>query len=885
MDFYKAPTMVSARDAIEYMRRFARMNEYLLTDELHMDSSVPTWLIVKSGSQDMEQSIHEIIATCRMTYGAMLEAFARKKALDTISPTHIPTSAKDEQVFSRCCSDAYLCGLWTDAHAVYAARVIGTSFMKKQLSNDRVAVGIPCVRLTRSVSALPLIADQFVRFFNGKSFKADGQTKSLMILLVRCTQSGSRGWEPSLKSAISNTAVRNVCNGLLLACCVGMHPQLHPMCRPTWQRRHITLALLESVINTHSSAILLACNSAVKECMRIYLCSLMNDIPAMRSATASCGLGIGLFTSSPVGIANSSLHAAAQNLVNGGEAAAKAIAEARKSKHPINLKQIFINEIQKCMGGELRSRKRTLLTARKFLAASAKFQPIDVVYGPSWVSRGQPTYLEDVCGVPMAMDIARDVLSKNFRMQFIPFWLHGHANGSRIGRLNRWQYQHMHENAPSHRVTALLNDAQILSMFRKMTQNRLSSFISVHELAQSVGVDGDNLQKFEACKNVTAAISILMNCDAESGAKFLTYCKLASLKEKFLAYDLGPRTRKMQLKALGLRYELEDSANIEADLPPHASNIYWCTECNRVPNACVEGGSKNVLHNEVGVSQTMQRVAGLGGDSDIRCARRSSAALRTAQQKARNSITNMVEFVDVECDKLRSALEENGDVCHTARIRRDVKGCSEQQEHVIACGDTPMLKVSLIGKCIRICANWYALCSHCASIMKVDQSMRFGCELSCRRCDLSMLNGGNTHRSVPPAMDTTFCFQGEKTLRCRFCGKKPPSTMSASRFKFVRAPLDATGRNKRLPPPLRTAAYCSSHWRPWVGAAHKTMPMNVILAHISEKAMPVFGADSGRRATERNTIKKAKSTKSTSNAAIEKRMRQRIRMSNAHLKK
>eukprot|EP00966_Prymnesium_polylepis_P016183 373589-Prymnesium_polylepis.1 len=61
------------------------------------------------------------------------------------------------------------------------------------------------------------------------------------------------------------------------------------------------------------------------------------------------------------------------------------------------------------------------------------------------------------------------------------------------------------------------------------------------------------------------------------------------------------------------------------------------------------------------------------------------------------------------------------------------------------------------------------------------------------------------------------------------------------RWKMVRAPMDATGLNANLPPPLRTVHFCPKHFRPWIPACLKTMPMRIILSHIVYGAKPCFG--------------------------------------------
>ena len=83
---------------------------------------------------------------------------------------------------------------------------------------------------------------------------------------------------------------------------------------------------------------------------------------------------------------------------------------------------------------------------------------------------------------------------------------------------------------------------------------------------------------------------------------------------------------------------------------------------------------------------------------------------------------------------------------------------------------------------------------------------------------------------------------------CRFCDK-PFSANNANRFRLIRARSDRSTRNRSLPAPLRFVNYCGTHFRPWLLTAHDIeMDSRIIMAHISEKATPVMGAEAGSRA-------------------------------------
>ena len=878
-NFHIVCATASVRDVIEYKRRFLRMANYLETREYTEDYSIPTFLIACNDRDPYEGIVvQDVVSKCRMAYGAMLESFARQKSLEFTPVKCTPPTTQAKTLFSRICSDAYFAALWTDSHCQYAFKIMESGVNEIQ-KNVHLNFGSPTIRLTASISSLPLISVGLENYKNGKTYKST--TKELLALLLRCTQSGSRGWEPALRHGMANDVVKNVCSSAFVACLIGMSPQLHPAARPNFEERFLSQNILESVIHGSTQDILCQCNVAVKESIRIYMCSILNDTPASRAAHCECGHSIGLLTSSPVQIANQALQAAAQSLVKAGVNASKAIGELRSSAVASVKVKTLIEEILKSIGMETRCRKRQAPSSARSLATTSSFhvdenEPVAISYVPSWVSRAQTLHQTPRQNV-RAIDVSNEMLLRCFRMQFVPIWVHAHGNGIRASRLDPSQQGYVHETSPSHLITSGLDVETILRLHRAVSDDPLSRYKTIAAVAKLIGVDEQIVSGMCNCKSIEKAIELVSALSANDGARFITYCKISAMKEKLLCYDLGPSTKAKQLRALRLRFDLHDSKDVESDLPHHSKFLYWCLECGRVPNACVDASTRNIPHNEVGVSQTMMRVGYLGGCSDIRCARRSSAALRTAIQKEEDARRSRVDLIEVKESTMQKALEDNGDVSHAARLRRDVKSCAEQHSHALACGDERMIKIPLIGHCVRVHSNFYAICCYCASIMNIDQSMRFETEFCCGRCDPTMLGYKLPEGTdaAAAAEESIFSVVPDSKLHCRFCGKPPPTSGSATKFRIVRAPLDHCGRNSRLPPPLRTVAYCNTHYRPWIETAHQNLDVRVILAHISEKAVPVFGADVGKRNGEvlRLTNKGPAKTKSKTTVSIEKRMR------------
>ena len=234
----------------------------------------------------------------------------------------------------------------------------------------------------------------------------------------------------------------------------------------------------------------------------------------------------------------------------------------------------------------------------------------------------------------------------------------------------------------------------------------------------------------------------------------------------------------------------------------------------------------------------------------MRCAKRSSAALRTAvaleeaadaqEVEAEPTLPEEALPVDlrpvsiVEAAAGASAKSGRDTASEVAKLRRDIKNCYEQRDKAVACGDMPLVRVPVLGRAVRLFGDWYALCVCCGCLAKLAPGARFGSEPCCMRCDFAMLHGGRqpTAPEKPKA----------SALQCRFCGKQQGEN-GAVRWKTMPAPADCTGPNANVPPPLRVVSYCPLHYRPWLANAHRELPSSVIFAHIIERARPMIGAD------------------------------------------
>jgi hypothetical protein len=669
---------------------------------------------------------------------------------------------------------------------------------------------------------------------------------------------------------------------------VGMHPQLHPAARPDWSQRALVLRLFEeSLTQSELNDVMLNCATCTKEAIRLYMCSVMQSMPASRAALSKVQNSIGLLRSAPEDLIQPALAAAAQNIAAAGISAAASLSDMRSGKISTSKgNELVKNVILSHIGNEPRVRSRSSAISRP-IQVSKKAHDVGtqvvlrdeemtsfyaVAYNPSWFGRTSGENDDDAeCDEHHAgaqsgnslniMSVIHELTSRAFRATFIPFWVHGHGNSIRTSRFDESQFDHMLATSVVHNVIKNIDERVALSVQRLAMRDPRAATSSISQIGARLRLPESDRVQLEEAKTFEEAINSVCSLSPESGARMLLFGKITILKNKFLSFDLGPKTRKRQIDALLKRFEIDDSSEgwIKA-LPNHSYHLYLCLECKRIPNACVDDKSKMVTHNEVGLAQTMLRVGGVQEESEIRCARRSSAALRTAVQKESEAVKNRVECIDVTEKSLRDAMLSNGDVSHAARLRRDLRTCGEQHRCALACGDRKLIRISLLGRVVRVQGRFYGLCTFCGSIVQINQTKRFDGDLCCCRCDASMVGLEKPQASqatrVAVEVDTTTTRPAPRVfkhivpsdkLHCRFCNKAPPTSATAARFKLFRTPCDTGGRNAHLPAPLRMIGLCQSHYRPWVETALSSMSLQVIFAHISSKATPVFGADVGRR--------------------------------------
>lgn len=446
-----------------------------------------------------------------------------------------------------------------------------------------------------------------------------------------------------------------------------------------------------------------------------------------------------------------------------------------------------------------------------------------------------------------ALALIGDVWLSAFRCNFVPFWCHASTKKLRVSRLDEVQHDAIHGLNAATRLTTMLSTQERLRVQNTALKMPSAGILTLEDAACAVGA---TLACRQPGKTVHDTMNCLLSMGGRNAAKLLSFCRTASLCEDILVYDLGKRVARMQAAALLRRVLLHETHNVPPHgdpltllhlVPDHAKRVCACLECRRIANACVcEPATKRQgMFNELGTRGSMLETDTDTGTSHMRCAKRSSASLRSAIAFEGTMSERKVEFDDIDCETIRSIIVEpcaSNDGGMSSRVRRDSRTSYNQRSMSVPCGTDPMVTVNIIGKVLRIFKEWYSLCAICGALVRFNPGNRVGSEICCMRCDSAMLFRKEQHpANVKEAAR-------ESAPVCRFCGKVDQQR-SGAKWRLVRSPLDAAGHNASLPPPLRFVHFCPTHFRSWIPAAMKTMATRIVLSHLVFGAKPCFGVD------------------------------------------
>ena len=789
-------------------------------------------------------------AIVRVCFGEVLEAIAVCLARSVVADEAVPGPGVDVAWLSSVYYDSYCAATWTSAHAEYLATIqdlLAGRSPTEELVRD-LMVPTPELYSVACAGHLVHLGPLLERTASPRCCSKTSQ--SLLAILTRVTNAGSRGWETTLLAALkeSEGAVR-VCMQCLAVALGGLNPAVHPAARRPWRERFVTLRALRLQTHQDFKDVIAKAPGAVKEAIRMHLAAVFVADCATLAAMRHARQPTGQLCVPPIGMPHPSLAAAMHRMADAGaEMIASRVSAA--------------SAIRKHLVSEPRSRKKAASPRSIAAGLSAKHEAL--AYSSSWLGgRSGPSGL----ALRPVVQVVSGLLSASYRSIWIPFWLHGNHHGHRASRLDSAQYAALHNQSPAHRMCALLSTEQFQLAERLAIANADASLLTVAQACKLLGItqgagSAPGLPCSASSRAMQEAQVDVMNLGAHDAALLMAFSRIATLRSVMLSYDLGETTRRKQARAVCQRLLLDLAPDedpcvaVQTRLPKHATVLYCCSECRRVVNSVQDNSGKEQPFNELGLSASMLTIDNGACHGHMRCAKRSSAALRTAVALEASAEQLKLERFDPVASPLlprdlrpativstmctgtkprAAAMRDSSS--EVAKFRRDLKSCFEQSQRATSCGDVPLVCVPILGRAVRIFGSWYALCSMCGTLARVSPASRFRDEICCMRCDFSMLAGkaaaAEMHAALPKPPPPA----------CRFCGKVEPENGAGMKWRCVEAPADTGGRNACVPPPLRVCYYCPGHYRSWLVHAHKILPTAKIFSHLVNKARPILGAE------------------------------------------
>jgi hypothetical protein len=807
------------------------------------------------GAEPAVSTTQQSAAIVRLCLGEVLEALAARMARAVVADDDAPGPDVDKRALSTLYYDSYCAAVWTSAHAEYLG-CIHDLLGNQPVTEARVrAFMVPSPELytVANMSHLLHLGTLMERTASPRCCSKSSQ--ALLAILTRVTNAGSRGWETTLLAALkeSDGAVR-VCMQCLAVALTGLNSAVHPAHRRPWRERFALGRVLRAQTQQDFRQVVNKAPNAVKEAIRLHLAATFVADRATLDAMRHARHPTGQLCVPPVSMPAISLAAAMHRIVDAGA-------------DLLTRRETVAAAIQRSLVSEPRSRKK----AESRASRHHKHEPEALTYSSSWLGgRSGPSSLT----VRPAVQVVSGLFSASYRSIFIPYWLHGNHHGHRASRLDSAQYVALHHQSAAHRMCTLLPIEQYQKAERLALANADASLLTVAQACALLGTSASadatpGLPCSASSRSVQDAEVEVMNLGADDAALLVAFARIATLRSMLLSYDLGAQTKRKQALAICQRLLLplapdeDPCVAVQTRLPQHATVLYCCSECRRVVNSVQDNTGKEVAFNELGLSASMLTIDCKTCVGHMRCAKRSSAALRTAVALEASAERLELEQLDPVASPLlpsdlrpativatmcgpkgtrhsaasTSAAALRDSSSEVAKFRRDLKSCFEQGQQATSCGDVPLVRVPILGRATRVFNNWYALCSMCGGLARVSPSSRFRDEICCMRCDFAMLAGKKAWQEMCDALPRP------PPPSCRYCGKVEPVNGAGMKWKRVDAPADTGGRNAFVPPPLRVC-WCAQN--PATPQPPHPPPSALPLAraaqpsaHRSQKVLPV----------------------------------------------
>jgi hypothetical protein len=202
-----------------------------------------------------------IISLARTLFGACCEAFSVIKCNRICKCGQRPTNKEEQYKMARIYKDSCHAAVWTSSHA--------------QFIHDIVQYGIshsyPGIQNVPSELSELDMSDLYSRRWSWSISNTNDST-SLLSLMTRCTNPGSRGWDKIIYGLLDkNIGTKRICSNALAVSISGLHSSLHPAVRMHWKlRMYLVMHLSEKEIFNSVGSL---CNNpiAFKELIRRFV--------------------------------------------------------------------------------------------------------------------------------------------------------------------------------------------------------------------------------------------------------------------------------------------------------------------------------------------------------------------------------------------------------------------------------------------------------------------------------------------------------------------------------------------------------------------------------------------------------------------------------------
>ena len=554
----------------------------------------PLEFIRRAGAEESAERIGALDASdpsiacalARLAYGELLEASAAREATSICNATSMPVFAISGPALARLHHDAYLAALWTSAHAEYlasAAALVAESNGEARASDAPP----PNVYSTTSLSSAPDLSVLFHHRFGEYKTVLSKAASSMLEVLVRCSNAGSRGWDRTLAAALAASEGANkFVSHVLIACLSGMTPCIHPSRRPSWPYRFAIRKACQPLTATTADlrTVVQKSPTHVKECVRAYMCLMLSGDFASKQAFATFRHAATGLHSPPFELPHPSLKSIMQDVV----ACGTKLLEGSKADEGAAVAISALFEAATASNAVRQDKAAPVKSVR-----SNEMPTIS--YSQTWMVHRAPSARP--CTHTRFAEVATFVLKSSFTSHFAPLWMHAHDRATRICRLNHVYHSALYRDSPFHGLCALLPEKEALCMQRAALSRPDASLLTMQELYDLLrdivlpragkAAEAKISESHRACHE---AVHWFFALEAAQAARMLHFCKCASLREQLLSFDLGPRTRTLQLRALAKRFGVpfestEDLEGLPSRLPKHATCVFACHECKRVANA------------------------------------------------------------------------------------------------------------------------------------------------------------------------------------------------------------------------------------------------------------------------------------------------------------